>query len=779
MNRQKKEHSITIEAVQEQASEELFYPMISLVSFVLGICGFFLIIASYVPNRYNNMILFVGLPLLGVGLWYINQKKGKWIHRFYFAVIAASVILFFFNADEILYEAHLLIRQLNHTLFAYEASSAQYTDMTLLMLFLAVLSACLMFFLVFILKAHRIAAGISLLFILLCPMTGNLPSIIGIIFLIIFFTVSSFTVEKTDIKKKKIQSGHNWMAVSRNSAFFSGLLAITFVCAGVWTGLFSDHAYKQVLKLDEFISKTCERLLWADDAQNGFINRGNLYQDSENSQLTVTVTKMPTETLYLKAFQGNIYTGVSWQKDLEEAFYQNVIHSYDEQSDLTVDEFYSFLPFALNTDAKFYDSRWRGCGYDFIVMLEHENFDIRKIEVSGDSSSDYMPYFAHLSKYVDYYDDIFLTYYYYETSELEKDLMKLNSTGDIIDLIDAYVTHATDYLEVPKERIPRLAALCEENPYTGIQDITKFIKSSLNALASYTTTPGMAPVNKDIVEYTFFERGEGYCVHFASAAVLMYRMYGIPARYVSGCAIKPSEFAKQSDGTYIAHPTGVNSHAWVEIYQEGLGWIPVEVTPAYSESNLLSERETPDAQTGAATPSPERPTSAPEPMSSGQQSEHLNNELPNTEVNSGISLKDMFEKIEILFKFLAIPVSGFILALLMRHRRKLLLRRQKRSSVRALFSRMLQLCEQKEMLVGFVGLEEDFVETFSAQFPLVSEKETAELLRIIHNAAYGDIKPEKEEHLYVLHFYQRIADAVYETLNPLQKFWFKWIRVWN
>lgn len=65
----------------------------------------------------------------------------------------------------------------------------------------------------------------------------------------------------------------------------------------------------------------------------------------------------------------------------------------------------------------------------------------------------------------------------------------------------------------------------------------------------------------------------GVCTHFASSAVAMYRALGIPARYTVGLT------AVTDAGAYTEF-TGRNSHAWAEVYVNGVGWIPVEVTPA-------------------------------------------------------------------------------------------------------------------------------------------------------------------------------------------------------
>ena len=100
------------------------------------------------------------------------------------------------------------------------------------------------------------------------------------------------------------------------------------------------------------------------------------------------------------------------------------------------------------------------------------------------------------------------------------------------------------------------------------------------------------PLGEEVAEYFLFEGGQGYCQHFATAATLLYRLYGIPARYAAGYAVQPEEFEESEDGLYRAVLTDGQAHAWVEIYLKDAGWIPVEVTPpAWSDRETESPRE--------------------------------------------------------------------------------------------------------------------------------------------------------------------------------------------
>ena len=70
----------------------------------------------------------------------------------------------------------------------------------------------------------------------------------------------------------------------------------------------------------------------------------------------------------------------------------------------------------------------------------------------------------------------------------------------------------------------------------------------------------------------------GYCVHFAHAAVLLWRALGLPARVGTGYAVDESD--RQGGSTILVRAS--NAHAWPEIYFEGVGWVVIDVTPRES-----------------------------------------------------------------------------------------------------------------------------------------------------------------------------------------------------
>lgn len=84
----------------------------------------------------------------------------------------------------------------------------------------------------------------------------------------------------------------------------------------------------------------------------------------------------------------------------------------------------------------------------------------------------------------------------------------------------------------------------------------------------------------DFLEFVIERQAGGIDVHYASLATMLFRYYGIPARYVEGFLITPTDLDGMVDGQSILL-NGSHAHAWVEVYEDGLGWVPFEVSPPY------------------------------------------------------------------------------------------------------------------------------------------------------------------------------------------------------
>ena len=107
----------------------------------------------------------------------------------------------------------------------------------------------------------------------------------------------------------------------------------------------------------------------------------------------------------------------------------------------------------------------------------------------------------------------------------------------------------------------------------------RMVKNKLMASMIYDEEPG-DPLGKKSAVRNIFKSGIGYDIHYATAATMMFRYYGIPARYVEGYLITPEDIQENPDGTINVKQSA--AHAWTEIYVDGVGFVPVETCPEYT-----------------------------------------------------------------------------------------------------------------------------------------------------------------------------------------------------
>ena len=154
---------------------------------------------------------------------------------------------------------------------------------------------------------------------------------------------------------------------------------------------------------------------------------------------------------------------------------------------------------------------------------------------------------------------------------------------------------ASVYLQYPSS-LKQLRKLCNElQEADSFEEAERFVEETLKRQAVYDVNPGSTPSGEDFAEYFLFENHKGFCVHFATAATLMYRMLGIPARFAEGYAIPASAFSQQENGQYVAEVEGSMGHAWCEVWQEDTGWKVEDHTGAASAlENVESARASSD-----------------------------------------------------------------------------------------------------------------------------------------------------------------------------------------
>lgn len=132
------------------------------------------------------------------------------------------------------------------------------------------------------------------------------------------------------------------------------------------------------------------------------------------------------------------------------------------------------------------------------------------------------------------------------------------------------------YLSLPRDTRAQAEALLSgmtlgKDTATRAGVIAEYVRSS----ARYDLNASPMPEGQQDFALWFLEESDsGYCVHFATAATVLLRAAGIPARYVSGYLIS----ASAGEDTTV---TGENAHAWVEYFDPAVNvWRVLEATPA-------------------------------------------------------------------------------------------------------------------------------------------------------------------------------------------------------
>ena len=322
--------------------------------------------------------------------------------------------------------------------------------------------------------------------------------------------------------------------------------------------------------------------------------------------LLVTTDAAPTETVYLRGFIGADYDGTSWQPGDATAFDSAAANWKTDGSGRLDIANLPFLRAALGG-------------------AEPQQMTVQRIHAND--AYTFAPYNAYFN---DYYlldgdgaaagqtvqDDIF----YYFPRKQAAELLAARADGDagVLDRLEsAYAAYVqARYLEVPAGEgydaiRAELQALLKERKLKDddLDGRRALVRSWLNERCRYSTDAAVS-AGTDPVLYFLNESHAGSSTQFASAAVLLCRMVGLPARYVVGYAAPQSLFTAAGDGSCRAVLQDDNAHAWAEIYLAGQGWTPLEVTPGMAAELTEGELAADAAQAAQDTADSDTPLPA-------------------------------------------------------------------------------------------------------------------------------------------------------------------------
>lgn len=754
---QKNEPAVSLRvtgAVSTTKKNNYFLNLLMLLFFDCGVFATLRIIKNFTDINFNETFVYIGLAVFSLIIWIISMlPKIKPLYLF-LSGTAITTVAFFLFYGKIMAQINIIIG-----LIIWSPPFINLVDITHIILVCAMFISLIFYMLTFCAGKGWIMVLVSVPFLIMSPIYDIDIELLDLFLLGLFF-VGSYTVGNVhNPSKRKKRKVHRLSASERMSAGGSGaaILMALFLVFSILAYTFAtprlDNLYEIPMTVESIVQQTISSVVNV-EPDNGNVNKGNNYSFGQK-HLEIVTSQQPKDAVYLKNYTGGYYNNGRWNTVNENSFFSNM------------------------QDGNYYSMICNNPYYILQFVLEES--DVMDINVRSYKSLMTGTCVPVLSQETGS-ENGYTTYQGYNLSDFLS-VLDTVSAGGFDDLLGEYGAYAeSTYMYVPEDKIPRIVELCNtsgvrKGNYTAA---TNFIISTLNEMTTYTTSPGNAPSGVDIAEYFLFDSGKGFCQQYATTAALMYRLLGLPSRYVTGYMVTPSDFHKNSDGTYTAIATDEKAHAWVEVYVDGTGWIPTEVTFSQDEIDQGGSTAV-DDNNPTEEPTSEEATT--EPTENTTEPSDLTE--PTTEPNNTNSSDNNNSMSEMLIQALKIVVTAVItvvviiaVILFFKWRRKGKLASLRRMKPNILLVKMVDMLHLGGYLKEYKGTESDFPEKLSELVEELSVSDIAYFVNLANKAAFGNKPIEKDEKRTAYNHYVRTAEFVFGKLNFIKKIYFEYFKVY-
>ena len=668
---------------------------------------------------------------------------------------------------------------------ALSEGTAAVRNVTGAMCIIAVLSVIMFYCLDLVARIHWILILLLTGCMLVSPflkLSVSVFNVFTIILYLLLFYVLNNTSKKSRRRKNIYIAGsvhNNRIVLERAAAFSLVVIIISFIISNIIMNVIPEPVYRTVSSTQESVYRVANQITGrgADINMDGSISSGNNYQTGVE-QLSLSADRKPEQDIYLIGYRGLEYTGNNWS------------HADDTKLCNEYDITYAPSYTTINGTADAYNHLYYTCNYTIknggfaAVSKDKERRISLDVELKGNRDVSLEPYCS--SAISDKGHNGIRGYFvkYYEQSDMSPD-WTVNSNIQKR-RVDDYTQVQSNYKEIMRkyytqyseEINPKIASYVKDNELSTLDEKTTFILYTLMSNTQYTRSPGLIPGYSDVADEFLFATKRGYCVHYATVATLMYRMYGIPARYVTGFRVSKDSFSEDDNGQWTASATDAMQHAWTEIFIDNYGWVPVDVTPTsdgimnvsypgYNMSTFNSIME----QHGWNASSP-----------SIHNASDDNVEYVRTFRGKIIAGARKF--FTVLFNIVRIAIIIVAIVLLvcspyiLNKRRKKMAYKLKNSNSRYIFNRMMLMLHTFGYMDGYEGTEEDFAIRLIKEF---NNSITADVRRAVETAVEAEFSLHWEHDNHdknstdIYDLYMEISQLIYIKLKWYKKFIFKYI----
>lgn len=490
-------------------------------------------------------------------------------------------------------------------------------------------------------------------------------------------------------------------------------------------------------------------------------------------EVRLSLTTDSTDIIYLKGYVGASYTGNSWtdldkkayqgkNKDMQQYLIDNeyspqmmlsmffsITHAYNDETydveersysinNISASTKYIYMPYTVQRGSfAYYNNLDRDLNVKNSLLAPKKEYTFKCLEIGT-------------FEYPGLYNNGCLT----DENALKVNKLYLNYEQVYHEYADKY------YRDIPENLKKYFDQNLSYEELKGTEKITDYIREYLKNTITYMDEPERNYSGEgDFIIELLDKNKQGHSVHYATAATMMFRYYGIPARYAEG-------YRRDFVGAKTTNLYSKDAHAWVEIYRYGMGWVPIEVTPGYysDEPNAVPS----EMEKNTIPPEPQNIT---EPNTSNENP-YVSNEKKN---------QPQLHVYMILYGLLILIIIMLLIVVI---RRKIILRKQRkrmqgenwRDSILFMAGLIWEICEK-----GFVHIDctrlESCGEKMDEQFKKEAKIDFENILNILNRVMYSDGEKKDDDYLVVKAYMDVVRTHIYNSLSWRRKLIFKYINV--
>ena len=485
---------------------------------------------------------------------------------------------------------------------------------------------------------------------------------------------------------------------------------------------------------------------------------------SKKAEPALKVTMEMPESLHLRGFTGTVFSENVW-KPLET---ESLVKNKD-------------LLYWLNLNAFTQDSQFAAAAA--ALELEQNHMEIEN--VGACSAYLYVPFSLCDGDYL--YKENLNTGGAYGNGERSYSYQALTGGADAVSQVLSHLQSSqeetvtayrkaesayrkivrTQYLQVPDEVKLLLGEQWNDlaSKYGGVSQLTvdQGQECALRFLGSCFPESGI-PEGMELP----LDQARGTPYQYATVAVLTMRYFGIPARYAEGYLIT-EQMAQNAEAGKAITVDSTCAWAWAEIYQDGIGWIPIDLTPGLGdvieeqpddtlEGNLEADREDDE-----------------------EESEEDADAAPQTPETIGGTVVKILKKSFVWILWLLLILAVLFVLLWLRRKKKL---EQKetlfrdadvRNAVGWILADAILLLEQLGLARGNGSLR-DMAEAVSLRFGEEYAKQFEEIISLNDRAVFSKKPMEESCRETALFFRQETLLRLRAETKWYRRIWQKWLR---